>query len=108
MYADADRAGADPGLQFPSSAMEPTSLMVCPQVVVTFSLKVTATLETGVQLDVVVEAGEDVVEETGEDTVLVGVETAEETAVVRVEIEEDTVLLGLPPGPAMAMSAQLR
>lgn len=48
VYLDADKAGAFEVSHVPSWAIEPMILIVCPNVVVTFSLKVTATLEASI------------------------------------------------------------
>jgi len=88
VYCDAESAGADPVSQFPSSVMEPATLIVWPTVVVTISLNVTATLVAAIQADPVDELADPLLV-----NVLVGL------------AEEDP-----PPDepPDMAISAQVR
>jgi len=96
VYCDADSAGAAPTSQLPSCEMEPTILMVWPTLVVTRSLKVTATVAAGVQLGLAVMA-----------VVLVVVRVVLVAGLVDDE-DDDTGGFGvLPLPPVMRMSAQL-
>ena len=83
VYWEADRAIALDMLQLPSCEIDPTTLMVCPNVVVASSLNDTATVAAGVQVP---------------------------PAVVLVDkvVAGFVVLVGVPEPPPIAMSAQER
>jgi hypothetical protein len=81
--------------QFPSSEMEPTTLIVCSTTVVTTSLNVTATLDAAVQ-DVLVVNVESVVVLVPNATTVLELDTEDEG--------DDEA----PLGPVIAISAQVR
>lgn len=95
VYWLAERAIAEAGAQLPSWEMEPTILMVWPYVVVTSSLKVTATVEAMVQEVALEEGAEEV---ALPDPVVV-------TAPVAV-VEGHTVLLAVTKDPVAEVAWQ--
>jgi hypothetical protein len=106
VYWEAERAGAEDVSQFPSSGIEPETLMVCPTSVVTTSLNVTATLDAAVQAELVVDTPELVVE-------LLVVPPAVEVP-VEIVVEDPIEDVAEPTGAVeeplldIAMSAQVR
>lgn len=93
VYFAAESAGAEEVDQLPNSEIEPAILMVWPTTVLTFSLKVTATLATDVEQDPVALVAADVA--TFVDNVVDG-------------LALDAGALGIDPEPEIEISAQLR